>query len=567
MRRLREWTGDLRLSTGVSACKDEVRPTGLSLSPTRAGGFCTGRPGFQSRRRLALLCLLLTTPVVPALARAARGPAVASPPAPATAQPRHSIGYRRMLSFPRRPVQLRVPKLGRDVERLALKNGMVLFLMEEHRLPIVRISAIIRAGSSFVPRDQEIAMSMLGGQIRQGGTTSRSFEQLNDELEFMGASLETSTGSEQSGAGLDVLSRDVDRGVKLFADVLMHPAFDPRQLEIAKGLAVEGIRRRNDEPSSIVSRYFSRLLYTMDHPAGRAGFTTIADVENVSRDQLIALHRKYYGPNNIWLAVVGDFDRKQMIARLEDAFAGWEPVDAAAISQEKKQLPRASGKNQPGVYLIRRPLPQANIRIGEFGIDRINPDRFALAIMNQILGGGGFTSRLTARVRTDEGLAYSVGTAFDTGTRDLGTFRAALETKTASVGPAVRAVLEEVRRIREQPVSAQELERVKETFINTYIFRFESPLFNVVQLMQLEYDGRPSNYYETLLDKYRAVTREDVLRVARKYLQPDQLTFLVVGDVQEKDPVWSKLGRVTTLPLNDGAETGAAEKAPAVAGS
>jgi zinc protease len=479
----------------------------------------------------------------------------AAPPRPEGAP--HSLGYRTMLSFPRRPIQLHVPRLGRDVQRVVLKNGMVLYLMEDHRLPIVRISAIIRAGSHFVPRDQEIAMSMLGGQLRQGGTTTRTFEQLNDELEFIGASVETSSGGEQSGASLDVLTKDLDEGVKLFADVLMHPAFDPHQLEIAKGMSVEEIRRRNDEPGSIASRYFRRILYTLDHPAGRAGFTSIAQVQGVTRDELVALHRKYYGPNNTWMAVVGDFQKPALLARLEDAFAGWEPVDAAAISREKQQLPRASGKNEPGVFLIHRALPQATVMLGQFSVDRTNPDRFALLLMNEILGGGSFTSRLMERVRTREGLAYEIGTQADVGGRDLGTFHAVLETKTGTIGPAVRAVLEEIQRIRQAPVSARELALVKDQFINSYIFQFESPLGNVVQLMQLEYDGRPSNYYETLLDKIRAVTVQDIQRVARTYLHPDQLTLLVVGDVQEGDAQWSKLGHVTALTLENPSAAGA----------
>jgi zinc protease len=522
----------------------------------------------------ALFLVLVAAPVLPAASvlqpRASvtrpvhprRGYSVRSQTAPrarsaAPAPPRstpstqHSIGYRRMMAFPRRPIQLRVPRVGRDVERVVLKNDMVLFLMEEHRLPIIRISATVRTGASFVPRDQEIAMSMLGSQMRQGGTATRSYEQLNDDLEFLGASIETSTGGEQSGASLDVLTKDVDLGVKLFAEVLMHPTFDPKQLEIAQGLSIEAIRRRNDQPGSIASRYFSRLLYTTEHPIGRAGFTSISQVQAVTRDQLIALHRKYYGPNNIRMAVVGDFERAAMIARLEVAFADWAPVDAAAIAQEKQQLPRASGSNQPGVFLIRRPLPQATVVIGHFGIDRSNPDRYAIDLMNQILGGGGFTSRITERVRSDEGLAYSVGTAFGTGGRDLGTFRASFQTRTGSVGPAIQAIREEIRRIQEQPVGEQELALVKARFINSYIFRFESPLFNVVQLMQIEYDGLPANYYETLLDKYRAVTRQDIQRVARKYLHPDQLTLLVVGDVRENDASWRDWGHVTALTLED----------------
>jgi predicted Zn-dependent peptidase len=330
---------------------------------------------------------------------------------------------------------------------------------------------------------------------------------------------------------------------------MRNPAFDARQLEIAKGQRIERIRRRDDQPASILDRYFTRLLYTPEHPAGRGGFTTIAQVEAVNREQLIALHKKYYGPNNVWLAVVGDFDKDTIAARIEAAFAGWAPVDKAAIERERAHLPRAAGKNVPGVFVIPRPLNQSSIALGHFGVDRTNPDRFAINVMNSILGGGGFTSRIMERVRSDEGLAYSVSTRFAISDRDLGLFRAGLQTKTESTVPAIQAILEEIARIRTEPVSPQELELAKEDFINSYVFQFDSRFSNVTQLMQLELDGRPADYYETLLDKYRAVTREDVLRVAQKYLKPQDLTIFVVGDTQPITPALSKLGSVTTLNL------------------
>jgi zinc protease len=476
------------------------------------------------------------------------GLGTAAPAGPAR-RSEHSAGYKRVMGFPRKPVQLRVPRVGREVERRVLSNGIVLYLMEDRERPLVRMEAVVRGGTDYVPRDQEFAMGMLGSQMRQGGTKSRTFEQLNDELEFVGASVEARTGGEQSSVSLDVLTKDLDLGLKLFADVIMHPVFDAQQLEIAKGQAIEGIRRRNDQPGSILGRYFSRLLYTPEHPAGRSGFTTIAEVTAVNPERLAALHRQYFGPNNTWIAVVGDFDRAAITAKIEAAFAGWAPVDKAVIEREKAHLPRAAGKNVPGVFVIQRPLNQASIALGHFGVDWNNPDRFALNLMNYILGGGGFTSRIMERVRSDEGLAYAVSTQFPISDRDLGLFRATLQTKTESTGPAIQAILEEIERIRTEPVSAQELELAKEDFINSYIFRFDSSFSNVTQLMQLELDDRPRDYYETLLDKYRAVTREDLLRVAQKYLHPKDLTILVVGDTQQINAALAKFGRVTPINL------------------
>jgi predicted Zn-dependent peptidase len=253
----------------------------------------------------------------------------------------------------------------------------------------------------------------------------------------------------------------------------------------------------------------------------------------------------------MWLAVVGDIEREGMVRKIQEAFAGWAPVDAGVIAREKAALPRASGKNVPGVYVVHRPLNQASVVLGHFGVDRTNPDRYAIGLMNQLLGGGGFTSRVMERVRSDEGLAYSVGTAFPTSDRDLSLFRASLQTKTESVGPAIQAIVEEIERIRREKVSPQELQLVKEELINSFIFRFDSSFSNVSQLMQLEIDGLPADYYETVLDKYRAVTREDILRVAQQYLKPEELTFLVVGDTRDTTSALGRFGMVTEIKLDD----------------
>ncbi len=228
------------------------------------------------------------------------------------------------------------------------------------------------------------------------------------------------------------------------------------------------------------------------------------------------------------------------------AFDGWEPKDVTF-----PEVPKVTNRPKPGVFLIDKDLTQSNIRFGLLGINEYNPDRFAIAIMNYILGGGSFTSRMTTEVRSNMGLAYSVGCGFQTSSRDLGTFYAFCQTKTETTHKAISEMVRQIRKIREEEVTDYELKSAKDSYINRFVFRFTNPSSIVSQLMRLEYEELPRDFYETYLDKVRAVTKKDVLRVAKEYLKPDKMTFLVVGNVDGFDAPLDEFGKVTKLELKE----------------
>lgn len=460
----------------------------------------------------------------------------------------HSRGYAeiRQMVFP--PLVLDLPRVGHEVGRRVLSNGLVVYLYPDRRLPLVEATAMVRAGTAYEGDAIWTAMLLLGSQLRAGGTAETPAAALDAALERMAASIETSAGAEVVTATLNVLAPDASRGLGLLAQVLRTPAFDATKLRVGQARLVEDIRRRYEDPARLAGRTFFRLLYPEGHPEGRE--PDPARVRAVTPADLRALHARYVHPNNTLLAVAGDFDPAEMADQVERIFGGWPRGEVAL-----PPLPRAERRLHGGVYLVPRPLGQATLVLGHLGIDRTNPDRYAVELMDIILGRSGFTSRITERVRSDEGLAYSVGTYYATGTRDLGAFRASVQTKNESVGRAAAAVLEEIRKIMEHPVASEELAAAQEALINSFVFRWHSPLQVVSQLMGLEFDGLPADYYATLLDRYRSVTPADILRVARQYLHPDRMTIVVVGDPARFDRPLADFGSVTQLspagqPLN-----------------
>lgn len=470
------------------------------------------------RRKAAWLALLSALCLAAAgLAQAEVHTQPASPP-----PDKKSPGAKKIeaMSFP--ALKLTIPRVGREVERLELADGLVLYLMEDHSLPVFDLRAVVRTGSLYTFKDIPGLAGFAGDQMREGGTKAYSPEELNRRLEFMAASIETGSGTESLSASLSCLSKNMDEGLSLFAEVFLRPRFDEAKLELAKQRHIEGLRRRNDDPNSIAHREFEKLLFTEGHPYGHE--LRSEEASSITRQDLEEFHSRYVRPNNTMIAVVGDFDRKTIVEKLKGVLRGWERAEVP-LPEPQPVVQRAVA----GAYLGVKDVPQSSIVLGHYGTSRENPDRYAITLMNYLLGGGGFASRILRRVRVEEGLAYAVGTSFPTEGPVTGTFRAMGQTKTATTERAIEIILEEIERIRREPPSQEELGLAKEAFINSYVFKFANPVGNVVKLMNLEFYGYPPDYYETLLDKYRAVGPADIQRVAEKYLHPNKVSIVVVG--------------------------------------
>lgn len=492
------------------------------------------RPNLLKAALLIVLALALT-------AGQARGQIHGRPTGPPPTKKSPGAEAVEAISFP--PLKLTIPRVGREVERIELPSGLILYLMEDHTLPVFDLVATVRTGSLYTFREMPGLAGFAGGQMREGGTETLTPEELNRRLEHMAASIETGAGTESLSASLSCLSKDMDEGLKLFAEVFLRPRFDEAKLELAKQRHAESLRRRNDQPGAIAHREFEKLLFTEGHPYGHE--LRESEARAISKEDLKGYHARYVRPNNTMMAVVGDFDRATILKKLDEVFKGWEPAE---VDLPKPQP--VAEREVSGAYLGVKDIPQARIVLGHYGTDRSNPQRYAITMMNYLLGGGGFVSRVLRRVRVEEGLAYAVGTSFPTEGPVTGTFRAVGQTKTATVEEAIEIILEEMERIRREPPSAEELGLAKEAFINSYVFKFTNPVGNVVKLMDLEFYGYPSDYYETLLDKYRSVTPEDIRKVAEEYLHPDKVAIVVVGPKELMNGGLKDLGPVKELDLS-----------------
>jgi zinc protease len=441
----------------------------------------------------------------------------------------------RSLAFP--PLNFVVPK----AERVLLDNGMVVYLMEDHELPQVSVTALIGTGSVYEPGSKVGLAGLCGAVMRSGGTSSTAPEKMNDELEFMASTIESSIGTDMGSVTMGTLTRNLDRTLQLFAQVLMEPAFREEKVELARKQTIEYLRRQNDDPKAIADRELARAIYR-GTPLGQV--PTFATIGAITRDDMVNFHRKFYHPGNVILSVAGDFNTREMTAALKRVFAGWEKGMVALPSIKEPVT-----EFRPEVLHAQKDVNQSVIRMGHIGIDKDNPDLYAIRVMDDILGSGGFNSRLMAELRNNQGLAYNVESSFDIGRRYLGAFTAETETKAESTARAIALMQEIIAGMTKKPVSDQELQLAKDSIINSFIFGFTSTATVVNQKARLEYYRYQAGYLENYRDRIAAVTKDDVLRVAKKYLHPEALKLVVVGDAKRLDKPLSTFGKVEEIRL------------------
>jgi predicted Zn-dependent peptidase len=437
--------------------------------------------------------------------------------------------------------------------RVVLKNGMVVFIAEDKTLPLVNVALTVRTGSYLEPAGKEGLAALTGGQIRRGGTKSLTAEQLDEKLDFLAANVGTGIGDTAGTASLNALSDNLDESLQIFVEMLKEPRFQEDRLALAKEQALQEMKKRNDDPADIERREWNALLYGEEHFTNR--FTTEASLKGITRDDLVQFHRKYFHPANMVAAVSGSFDRAAMVKKLEAAFAGWPGAKPAV-----PPVPPAIRTVTPGLYRIQKDVPQGRVTMGLPSVKRDSPDVYALEVMNEILGGSGFTSRITRTVRSNEGLAYSAGSGLRFGVWYPGSFRVVFQSKSRSVPYALSLVVDEIKKIREQPVTAEEIDTIKKNLIETFPSSFASKAQAMAIFASDEYTGRKPDYWTTYRDRIRAVTPADVQRVARTYLEPDKMVILVVGNQGEIDIGDGKHevtlaglanSKVTVLPLRD----------------
>ncbi len=430
----------------------------------------------------------------------------------------------------------------RQPKRIELKNGIVLFLQEDHELPFVSGTILIQGGS----RDEDPAktglVSLYGESWRTSGTAKMSGDQMDDLLESKAAHIETSGGSESTSLSWDSLKGDADQVFSLALDLLLHPKFNPEKLQLAQQQAATGIVRRNDDENEIASREATKLVYGPGSPYARQA--ELKTIGAVTVQDLQAWHDKTIG-NKVIVGVSGDFDSAAMEAKLTGAFEPLPRVKSMAARSDKFLPP------QQALYFIdKQDVNQSNIQIVGLGTDRRNPDIPAIAVMNDILGGG-FSSRLFQTVRTKLGLAYAVGGGMGFAYDHPATFDVEVLTKSVSTVDATKAALDEIASLNSRPFTEEELKRSKDDILNTFLFRYDTPDKVLAESVRLEFYGYPANYLETYEAALKKVTVADLTAAAKKYIHPDQLAILVVGKKSEIQPGLDalQLGPVKTIDI------------------
>jgi zinc protease len=429
---------------------------------------------------------------------------------------------------------IRIP----EIERVTLANGMRLFLVEDHELPLINMSAMIRTGSVYEPADKTGLASITGTVMRTGGTTSKTGDEIDEELEQIAASVETGIRLNSGSASVTLLKEDIDTGLSILADILMNPAFREDKIELAKIRNRSAISRRNDNVRQIASREYNKLIYGPQSVYAQQ--TEYATIDNITRDDLVSFHKKFYHPNNMMLAVWGDFDTKKIIEKIEKAFGAWEKADV-----EFAEVPKVQYEYLSTVNLVRKDdINQACIMLGHIGGLMNDPDYFALVVMNLALW-----DRVFKNVRSREGLAYSAYGNYGAQYDHPGVFRVSCQTKSQATVYAIHAMAKEVQKITESEITDEELALAKEGFLNSFVFNFESKEQIVRRLMTLEYFGYPSDFLQKTKTKVEKVTKADILRVARKHLRPDKIQILAVGRPEDFDEPLSVLGPVNEIDI------------------
>ena len=428
--------------------------------------------------------------------------------------------------------------------RIVLDNGMVVFLLEDHELPIVQVSAQIRTGSRLEPAGKVGLAGLTGTVMRSGGTTTWTGDRLDDYLERKAASIETGIDVTAGSASMTCLSEDFAEMFPVFGDVLQNPRFDPGKLAIAKNQVMAGIARQNDNPDGILSREFAKLVYGKDSPYARV--ESYATVNNISRQDLVDWHAKYFVPNRIILGLVGDFQTEDALDLVKRTFGAWpqgKPFDDPIV-------PYQTSTTKKVYYVEKSDMTQAKIIIGHLGLTRKHPDYHPVVIMNQIVAGS-FGARLFSNIRSQKGLAYDVNGGIGFGWDYPATANFSMSTKTDTTQAGIDALLEEARKIKEsEPPTEEEVHKAKASLLNSFVFSVDSPGKILGKFLTYEYFGYPADWLSRFRTGIEKATVAQVRKAARTHIKPNQFVFLIIGPRQETAPALARYETVEELDIS-----------------
>lgn len=443
--------------------------------------------------------------------------------------------------------QLKYPKLGEvkipDIETFTLPNGIKVFLLENHNLPLINGIALVRTGTLLEPADKTGLHIIAAGTMRTGGTKSKTGDQLDEQLEAIAAGVESSIDESLASVSFNCLKENTDEVLGVFYDVLTGPEFRQPKIDLLLMQYRSSIARRYDDAGQVNSSEFSDTVYGKDTPFGRS--VEYETLDRIKRADLVAFHERYYFPANIQLAIQGDFDKAAMRARLEQIFAKWtvkQPPPPA--------FPKATHVATPGVYVgDKKEVNQTSFSVGHLGGMLSDKDYPALEVLSDILGGS-FDSRLFRKVRTEMGLAYSVGASWGAGYLNPGLFSVSGSTKSESTVLTLQTIQQEINRIRTEPVADQELNDAKEKVLNSFVFNFDRPAKTLSRLFRYEYYGYPKEFLFTYQKAVAAVTKQDILRVAKQYIQPEKFVYVAITNTDQlKTPLSDLKLPITKLNL------------------
>jgi zinc protease len=410
------------------------------------------------------------------------------------------------------------------VQKAVLSNRLVILHSEDHSLPFVTLQLLIDGGSRRDPVGQEgLARIAANGLLL--GTSKHTVEAINQELDFMGASLVASSGRDYSTLSLRFLKKDLDGALGLFMEALTEPTFPDEEIkrEVEKTLAA--IQSEEDQPGEVAEKEFQKALF-LTSPYGHPAIGTKESLPRITRDAISQFYKTYYHPNNCILVVVGDISSEEVKTKLLPRF---EKMESVELPTEAFNSVFANG---PETIKINREITQANIIIGNDGISRGNPDFYAVSVMNYILGGGGFASRLLEEIRNKRGLAYSVTSFFDAG-KYPGSFQIELQTKNSSAAEAISLARRQMELIQKEPVLDKELESAKKYLIGSFPMRLDTQGKLAAFLLQVLYYGLGPDYPEKYPSLIKSVSKDDILRVAKKYLHPESCIVVMVANLKE----------------------------------